>query len=180
VVVTPLVKKWHVVLTLAHFYADAYGIELNSRYLKRHAELTRLARETSQQIRDLGLGMVEHPVPKAKTPNITATAGVSMVGPLFIRVAWRNARGQRGAPSDTVVFHANGSLIPVVGISNYPAECVGFDVYAGQAENDIKRQTAAPLRVDEVWTLPSWGLVDGDAPSNGQTPEYFVRPGRVF
>jgi hypothetical protein len=180
VVVTPLVKKWHVVLTLAHFYGDAYAVELNNRYLKRHAEFSRLAKDTSQAVRDLGLGMVEHPVPKARKPNVTSTIGFGMVDPLFIRVAWRNARGQSGAPSDTVVFHGSESMVPVVRVSNCPAECVGFDVFVGQTENDVRRQTEVPLRIDDVWALPPGGLVDGDAPSNGQTPEYFIKPGRVF
>lgn len=180
VVVTPLVKKWHVVLTLAHFYGDAYAMDLNPRYLKRQNEFARLAKDTSQAIRDFGLGMVGHPVPKAKKPIVTSTVGGGMMEPLYICVAWRNALGQSGAPSDTVVFHGSGSTVPVVRNSKYPVECVSFDVFVGYSESDVKRQTEVPLRIDEVWSLPSGGLVDGDSPSNGQTPEYFLKPGRVF
>jgi hypothetical protein len=44
----------------------------------------------------------------------------------------------------------------------------------------LTRQNASPLGLQQVWTLPDTGLIDGVAAGEGQDPDYFLTGSRVL
>ncbi|MBL8292388.1 MAG: hypothetical protein JNN08_11160 [Bryobacterales bacterium] len=180
VVVTPGLRRWHVLRTLAEVYGDAYSSQLNDRYLGKWKSFKEMARETAELLMELGVGLVDNPVIKASMPTVSAAPGAGAGGVYAVRVAWRNSMGQSGAASDAVVVEMAPGEVPSVEVGAMPGECTGWDVYLGDSVNQTMRQNESPLAPGSSWTLPVDGTVPGPSAPSGQSPEYFVRKRRVF
>lgn len=180
VVVTPALHRWHTLRTLAEVYRDAYGNQLNDRYLGKRDQYQQLAQETAGQLFDLGVGLVWNPIPRPAKPQVSGVSGGSYQGPYFTAVAWRNASGQSGAASEISVYDTTSTELLVVNAGAAPAGCTGFDVYVGATSDTMQKQNTTPITAGSTWTMPAGGMIAGAAPPSGQTPEYFVRRLRTF
>ena len=180
VVVTPGLKRWHVLRTLAEVYGDAYSSQLNDRYLGKWKSFKEMARETSELLMELGVGLVNNPVLKASMPIVSMVPGAGAGGIYTVRVAWRNSMGESGAASDAVVVEAEPGEVPSVEAGVMAGEYTGWDVYVGDSADQTMRQNESPLAPGGSWTLPVGGTVLGASAPSGQSPEYFVRKRRVF
>jgi hypothetical protein len=180
VVVTPGLRRWHTLRTLAEVYGDAYSSQLNDRYLGKWKSFKEMARETSELLMELGVGLVNNPVPKASTPAVTVVPGAGPGGIYAVRVAWRNSMGESGSASDAVVVEAGPGEVPRVEAGALAGGCTGWDVYLGSSADQTTRQNESPLAPGGAWTLPVGGMIVGANAPSGQTPEYFVRKRRVF
>jgi hypothetical protein len=179
VVVTPALHRWHVLRTLVEVYSDAYNSQLNDRYLGKWKHFSVLATEVSELLFELGVGLVSMPIPRAAVPVVTNAGGNGPVEAYVVQVGWRSTQGSAGALSDAVVYRSDGELFQV-STGTAPAGASGWDVYVGTAGGEMTRQNGTPLGVNQGWLLPETGLVNGAAPTNGQTPEYHVRRSRAF
>src|SRR5579871_3788298 len=65
VVVSPQMKRWQALHTLAVVYRDAYNNQLNDRYLSKWDEYRELARGARERTYGYGIGLVAAPVPRA-------------------------------------------------------------------------------------------------------------------
>ncbi len=180
VVVTPELKRWHALKSLAAVYADAFHSQLNDRYAARRAAYEDLANGARRDYFATGVGLVANPVVKAAAPAVSAVPGLLAGSEYFVRVAWMSAAGQEGAPSDPVPFGTTDGSQLSVAVATPPANASGWAVYVGATAGGTVRQNSGPLILGQPWTLPPWGLVAGAPAGAGQGPERFVVDDRVL
>ena len=180
VVVTRQMKRWHVLHTLAVFYRDAFHNQLNDRYKAKFVEYRQLAGHAREQTFLFGVGLVLQALPAAEQAVFGFAAGPIAATTYFGQVAWTNTAGVEGAPGAITSFDAPAGSVPVVEAVNPPANATGFHVYLGLAPDTLQRQTTAPVATDGSFTLPSSGLVEGEAPGEGQAPDLYLTGGPVL
>jgi len=152
VVVTPALRQWHTLRTLA--LADS--------------------------LYRIGIGLVNSPLPKAETPEVETVPGTLAGATYYIKVAWRSAAGEAGAPSEAAVHTVETEGLPAVRAVGPPANAAGFDVYAGTSESGVTKQNTDPVEPTAQWVMPETGLVSGAEPGTGQEPGWFLRNDRVL
>jgi hypothetical protein len=180
VVVTEAVHKWHTFHSLSLVFRDGFHQQLNDRYLAKWREYHRLAQWACDALLRKGIGVTKTPIPKAERPQIGTAQGAAAAATYYFRVAWRNAAGEEGKPSEAAVVSLADGSVPVVRPANAPATAVGWNVYAGFAISDLTLQTASPVSRSESWTMPASGLVQGAPSGDGQAPQYFVQPQQMI
>lgn len=174
VVVTDALFQWHVLHTLELSLRDAYHNQLNDRYQAKWAEYQRESAIARTRYFDTGAGIVRVPVAKAAVPTVGRSSGSLADGTYEIRITWQNAAGQEGAPSNAVHFVTDDGSVPVVSPGSTPQGAVRWNVYAGLNSARPTKQ-ASDIPVDESWTMPSSGPLNGGALMNGQKPDYYLR-----
>jgi hypothetical protein len=180
VVLTPPLKRWHTVHTLAVFYRDVYSNQVNDRYGGKWKQYRQLSQEAANMLFRLGVGLVTSPVPRAGPPEITAMQGGVEPAMYYVQVAWRNQSGDTGAPSAPLTYLTETAGLLKVTAVHPPENAVGYDVYVGRFEEEISRQNTLPVDAGQAWTMPETGLISGDRPGSGQAAEWFLRANRVL
>ncbi len=178
VVVTPALQRWLCVDSLARFFAEAYNVQLNTRF---QAKLTEYQQET-QRAADAfflsGAGIVYKPLPRPALPLVSVQTGTAPGQGMFIQTAWVDALGEEGAlsPVNGLVLTDNSSVVVAMaeGVLDAPSAAVGWNVYANSSEESLTLQNDAPLPVGYTWQLPPTGLVEGPDPIDGQQPNFYI------
>ena len=161
VVVSPQMKRWHALHTLAVVYRDAYNNQLNDRYLNKWEEYRELARGAKERTYEFGIGLVAAPIPRAGTPVLGAGAGTLAGAVYYAQVSWVSAAGQEGSASSSTNFQtADNSALTVAAVSA-PAVAAGWNVYVGLTISTLTLQNSAPLAIGATFTLPGSGVVSG-------------------
>lgn len=180
VVVTPELKRWHALKTLALVYADAYSNQLNDRYARKRDQYDALGDAAESTYFDVGVGLSFDPVTRAATPILSTVGGTGAGSTYYVQVAWLNRTGQEGSPSEAAsIVTGNGTQL-TVGIWATPANATGWNVYAGTSPQSAVLQNSAPIAINEIWTLPSSGLVAGNPAGSGQTADRYVVGNQVL
>ena len=178
VVVTPTLKRWLCFDSLSRFFAEAYNVQLNTRFQGKWIEYQTAAKDVAEMVFMSGLGMVYAALPKPAMPLVAVETGTVSPQALFIQSAWVDSQGNESAPSPINGVILDGTSNIVVGMSegalDAPAAASGWNVYGGTTDSDVTRQNNAPLAIGSTWVLPSTGLVDGLQPTNGQQPQVYV------
>ncbi|MBV9301372.1 MAG: hypothetical protein JOY62_18690 [Acidobacteriaceae bacterium] len=178
VVVTPVLQRWVCFESLSRFFAEAYNVQLNTRFQGKWTEYQNEAAEASDLVFMSGLGIVYNPLPRPAMPLVSIQNGTSPAFAMFIETTWVDSRGTESAVSPVNGLILNGaSTIAVAmaeGALNAPSAAVGWNVYAGTTEDQLTRQNTAPLQIGSTWQLPGTGLVDGPEASGGQQPNYYI------
>lgn len=178
VVVTPVLQRWMCFEALSRFFAEAYNVQLNTRFQGKWSEYKTQASELSDLVFISGVGIVYNALPKPAMPLVSVQDGSAPAVAMFIETAWIDRYGNESAVSpETGLILADGSTIAVAmaeGALNVPNTAVGWNVYAGTNADDLTRQNSAPLSIGSTWQLPSSGLVDGPEASGGQQPNYYI------
>lgn len=182
VVVTPALRRWHALHTLAMVYRDAYNNQLNDRYAGKRDQYEALKRAAHRQLLDIGIGLVSRPAPKPGAPQLRTVAGSLAAGTYFVQVSWVNGlEEQEGAASDALTIETPaGSQLVVKAPATVPSSAVGYNVYAGMSAGAVMLQNSSPVEVGAAWTMPPAGLQAGRPPGDGQTPEFFLTCTRVL
>ena len=177
VVVSPQMKRWQALHTLAVVYRDAYNNQLNDRYLSKWDEYRELARGARERTYGFGIGLVAAPIPRAGTPVLGAGAGALAGALYYVQVSWVSAAGQEGSASCSTNFQTSDNSVLTVAAGNAPAGAVGWNVYVGLTVSTVTLQNSAPLAIGRHFTLPGSGVV-GRAWSWGWAGCGDVRHGR--
>lgn len=180
VVVTPALRRWHSLRTLAEVYCDVHNSQLNDRYLGRWKHFSKLSRDAADLIFELGVGVVNAPVPRPRKPVVTAVGAGGVAGSYSVQIAWRSASGASGALSEPAGLNATEGELFQVDAGVAPGNVSGFDVYAGVDGGPVTLQTITPMQVGAVWAVPVTGLIAGLPPSEGQGPDYYIRRNRAL
>jgi hypothetical protein len=181
VVVSPQMKRWQALHTLALVYRDAYNNQLNDRYGNKWEEYKDLARGGKERTLEFGIGLVATPVPRAGTPVLGTAVGTLAAATFYVQTSWVSAAAQEGSPSFTTTFQTTAnSLLTVTAAVNPPTVAAGWNVYLGPTVSTLTLQNSAPLAIGATFTLPGSGLVDGVSPGEGQTADTYVTGGRVL
>jgi hypothetical protein len=178
VVVTPGLKRWHSLRTLANVYSDAYFSQLNDRYRNKWEHYRELAEEASDLLFATGVGAVASGVSRAAPPVVEASGIAGAQETYFIAVALEDAGGREGAPSETVAFSTNE--LPRVRLDEPAPAGWGFHVYAGLSDATMSKQTESAIEAGQDWVSPGGGLAAGAPRGDGQAAEYFLRRERIW
>jgi hypothetical protein len=180
VVVTRALKQWLVFHTLAVSYRDAYNSQLNDRYMGKWKEYAQLAQWAARMLRETGVGVVNAPIRKAGEPEMSATPGSGIATRYYVQVAWCNALGAEGAPSEVSVYDTPDGTLLVVEANDAPAVARGYSVYAGTSPDAITLQSETAIELGEKWTASETGPVSGRKPGQGQEPEAYLLVDRTL
>ncbi|MCX6638810.1 MAG: hypothetical protein NT090_27465 [Acidobacteria bacterium] len=198
VVITPALKQWHTFHTLELAYRDLYYNQYNDRYAEKWKEYGRLARAVAALLFDTGVGIASEPVGRAAAPALSWTPGgpegAPTAGTYYVRVCWVTATGTEGGASEAAALVASEVSQLVVTPPAAPgggpegAPVAGWNVFVGGPEggpegtpaDETALQNDAPLALDSTWTMPVTGLRAGRRPSNGQSPDLYVKVSRTF
>jgi hypothetical protein len=177
VVVTPPLRLWHAYLSLEMVYQDAYNNQLNDRYANKRDEFRDMARWAMDRLIRLGVGLAEHPVPKAMIPEVTSTPGLLADGTYYVTMSWVNAAGEEGVCSNVTVVTAASSTF-VVNPRRAPGVAVGWNVYAGLDPDCPVCQNTIPNPLGSSWVQPETLVTEGKRPGPGQAPNLWHRVAR--
>ncbi|HZQ50637.1 MAG TPA: hypothetical protein VFB14_00475 [Bryobacteraceae bacterium] len=182
VVVTSTLQKWLCFEALSRFFAEAYNVQLNTRFQGKWTEYQQQASEAADTFFMSGLGIVYQPLPKPAMPLVAIQAGSVPAEAMFVQTAWVDARGNEGAlsPVNGVILDGASTIAVAMaeGAVSAPAAAAGWNVYASTTDTGLTRQNNAPLSIGSTWQLPVSGLIAGAAPLNGQQPDYYVQLSR--
>lgn len=178
VVVTPTLQRWLCFESLSRFFAEAYNVQLNTRFQGKWTEYQTAAKDSADMVFLSGIGIVHKPLPKPAMPLVAVETGTISPQALYIQTAWVDSQGDEGALSPINGIILDGASSIVVGMSegalSAPATASGWNLYAGTSDADVSRQNNAPLSIGATWVLPATGLVAGPPPVNGQQPDLYI------
>jgi hypothetical protein len=179
IVVTEALLQWLSLQSLALTYRDVYNIQNNDRYLGKWKEYDRLATAASTLFFQVGVGITSDPVAKAALPDCGSAGGGTLpLSSYYVQVAWQSATGSIGAPSDTIPVTTEPGTLLTVRAVRPPANAIGWLVYAGAAEDEMRQQNPTPIAIGATWMLPVNGLGPGFDGRPGQTPDFYVTRSR--
>jgi hypothetical protein len=171
VVVTPALRLWHTYRTLETVYRDAYHNQLNDRYAGKRDQFRELGMWARERLRQTGVGLARHPIPRAATPDPQPTSGSLPEGTYYVTVAWVNAAGEEGSAAipAALTTASGGGFLVLPGEA--PEGIAGWNVYAGQTPDTMARQNGAPVDPGVPW-LQTEIPAGGSAPGDGQKPNH--------
>ncbi len=179
VVVTPTLRRWMCLESLARIYAEAYNAQLNTRYQGKQQEYQQAATSASNLCFMSDLGIVYVPLPKPAMPLVSVQAGNLPAQTMFIQTTWVDANGNESALSienaTTVADNSSIAVAMAEGALGAPTAAVGWNVYGGDQSGSETKQNASPLSIGAAWSLPASGLQIGASPATGQLPEFYIR-----
>lgn len=183
VVVTPTLQRWLAYDSLSRFFAEAYNVQLNTRFHGKWIEYQTASRNATEMVFMSGIGIVYNPLPKPAMPSV-AIEEEAVVGPqtLFVQTSWTDSHGNESAlsPVNGIILDGTSTIVVAMseGALDAPSAAIGWNVYAGTIETDITRQNSTPLAIGSTWDLPLTGLIDGVQPGNGQQPDFYIQLSR--
>lgn len=175
IVVTDALAQWLSLQSLALTYRDVYNIQNNDRYLGKWKEYERLAETASVRFFQLGVGITADPVAQSGLPDCGSAGGGTLpLSTYYVQTAWGSVAGSIGAPSESLPVTTNPGTLLTVRAMRPPANAVGWFVYVGPSEDEMRRQNSTSLAIGETWTLPASGLGGGFDGKPGQAPDFYV------
>ncbi len=179
VVVTSSLHRWLCFDSLARFFAEAYNVQLNTRFQAKWTEYQNEADQAAQMFFMSGVGIVYNALPRPALPLASIQTGNSPAQAIFVQTSWVDGAGSEGAlsPVNGLILAENSTIVVSMaeGVTSAPAAAVGWNVYVSSSETDLTRQNLAPLSIGATWPLPSTGISDGPDPVDGQKPQFYVR-----
>jgi len=175
IVVTPPLKRWEVMHSLALVYRDAYFSQLVDRYQAKWQQYANLATDARENFIASGFGLVSDPVLQATPPILSETPGPQPGGTFYACVTWVNRENQEGAASDPVSLAVPDGNLMTVAVSNPPANVAGFNVFAGTTLAAMLMQNDVLLPVNATFLYVPGQMTAGRLPGKGQEPD-FMRP----
>jgi len=177
-VVTPPLQRWLCFASLSRFFAEAYNIQLNSRFQGKWSEYKQQSQEAGNMLFLSGLGIVYKPLPKPAMPLVSIQSGNAPAESMFVQTAWADPSGNEGAlsPVNGLLLPANSSFTVAMaeGVLKAPPAALGWNVYLSSPAGSPTRQNTSPLAIGSTWTLPATGLMAGATPIDGQNPDFYV------
>ena len=176
VVVTSTLERWLCFDSLARFFAEAYNVQLNTRFQGKFTEYQKLSSDAAARAFTSGLGLVYAPLPMPALPVVTVSTGLLSAEAMFVQTAWTDSAGNEGAlsPVNGVILPAGSSISVAMAETVAPAAAIGWNVYASTQADGLTRQNTAPLTIGTTWQLPAGGLIAGASPINGQKPNLYL------
>jgi hypothetical protein len=178
VVVTPPLRRWLCCESLTKFFAEAYNVQLNTRFEAKWKQYQDETRSAADQTIQAGIGIVFKPLPKPQMPQVSVQQGNAPAESLYVQTCWLDSQSNEGALSPINGLVANNQSTITVqmaeGELQAPPAAQGWNVYVGSTVNEITRQNGNPLTLGSTWSLPATGIVDGPQSSGGQVPNCVV------
>jgi hypothetical protein len=178
IVVTPAVQRWLCFESLSRFFAEAYNVQLNTRFQGKWTEYRMEANQASDLVFMSGIGIVYNALPKPAMPLVSVQDGTAPALAMFVKTVWVDRHGNEGATSPVngvILSGANSIAVAMAeGAVEIPKPATGWNVYAGTNQDDLTKQNSSPLAIGSTWQLPDTGLIDGPEALGGQQPNYYI------
>ncbi len=177
VVITAPVQQWICMESLSRFFAEAYNVQLNTRFQGKWTEYQTASQHAAEMVFMSGLGIVYKPLPQPSMPVASVQTGSVNLGSLFIQTAWVDSHGNESALSPINGLILNGSVSVTIQMAegaNSPSNAIGWNIYANSSSDGLTRQNVQPIGIGSVWQLPDSGLVSGSQATNGQQPDFYI------
>ena len=178
VVVTPSLFRWLCFDSLARVYAEAYNVQLNTRFQGKWNEYQQQSNAAGELFLTGGVGVVLNPLPKPAIPRVYTGAGSLQAPSIFAQTSWVDRFGNEGALSPVSGIILNGSTSVQVSMSEagaqVPTAAVGWNVYASTSQQCLTLQNNSPMVIGSLWQMPNNGLILGASPRSGQSPDVTV------
>lgn len=182
IVVTPTLFSWICFDSLSRFFAEAYNVQLNTRFQGKWTEYQKEAANAADLFFMSGVGGVYNALPKPLLPLVSVQDGAASAQAIFIQTTWVDAQGCESAPSPVNGQVLSGAASITVamaeGETGAPSAAAAWNVYASATQEGLSLQNAAPLPIGSAWQIPTTGLIAGIASRNGQLPQYHVNLSR--
>ncbi|HEY3939369.1 MAG TPA: hypothetical protein VGL97_18200 [Bryobacteraceae bacterium] len=178
VVVTPPLRRWLCYESLSRFFAEAYNLQLNSRFQGKWQEYRQEAKNANTMASLAGVGIVYNSLPKPALPLVSIQSGNQPAESLFVQTAWVDTEGNEGAlsPVNGLLLPDNSSITVAMaeGEPGTPLAATGWNVYVSSVNAIATLQNPVPLIIGSTWDLPSTGITDGRDPIDGQQPDFYI------
>ncbi len=178
VVVTPTLYRWLCLDSLSRFFAEAYNVQLNTRFQAKWTEYQAAASEAAEMVFMSGLGLVYKPLAKPSTPILSTSPGSIATQTLYLQTTWADGAGNESAGSEIGAIVLDGSTNLEVAITAAagpaPIAATGWNVYGGSTQSSLQRQNSAPIATGASWRFPGSVLTGAPVSGNGQNPDIYV------
>jgi len=179
VVVTKALKLWHTYRALEMVYSDAFNSQLNDRYGAKRDQFRESAHESRETLIQIGVGIVSHPVPRAKPPQLVAVPGSLPDGLYYVTMAWLNSSCDEGASAVPAPITLSASALQVQP-GSAPPVATNWNVYAGTAPEALVLQNNSPIPAGQIWIQTAPLVSNGPHPGRGQEPNHLKPIPRVL
>ena len=178
VVVTPPLHRWLCYETLARFFAEAYNVQLNTRFQGKWTEYQDESKYAADQAIQAGLGIVFKPLPRPQMPEVSVQQGTAPAESLYVQSSWVDSQGSEGAlsPINGLLVNNQSSISVQMaeGALEAPPAAFGWNVYVSSNARRLTLQNGNPLTIGSTWHLPDTGIVDGREAGAGQPPDFII------
>lgn len=178
VVVTPVLHRWLCFDSLSRFFAEAYNVQLNTRFQGKWTEYQQQASEAADMVFMSGIGIVYNALPQPAMPSASFVSATPPADALFVQTAWVDSQGDEGALSPVNGLIVNNTSTVTVsmaeGTQSVPSAASGWNLYAGTTSNDLTRQNNAPLVIGTTFSMTALGVIEGPQPVDGQQPNFYI------
>jgi hypothetical protein len=179
VVVTDSLTRWLVFESLSRIFAEAYNLQLNTRFQGKWKEYQAEAKTAADFAFQAGIGIVFNPLSEPAMPLVSVQSGTASAAGLYIQTTWVDIKGCESGPSPVngLILPANSTVTVAMaeGALDIPSAAVGWNIYIGVDQSGATRQNSVPNLTGYTWQLPTSGVVSGNAPGNGQWPNFYIR-----
>lgn len=177
IVVTSPLQRWLCFDSLMRFFAEAYNLQLNTRFQGKFSEYHKLSADAASMMFSSGIGVVYAALPQPALPIVTVSYGTFPAEVIFVQTAWTDKSGNESSlsPINGTVLNTASTITVAMAGNTAPAAAVGWNVYASTRESNLTRQNRFPIAIGATWQLPLSGLLIGTIPSNGQQPNIYLR-----
>jgi hypothetical protein len=180
VVVTPALRRWHVLRTLEMAYRDAYFSQLNDRYGERWRAYTVESRDAARRLMEGGVGMALQAMRRPSGVQVRLDPGTQSAATYWLRAAWVDTPGRESAPSAVEVVQSMVEHSLAVWVTGAPLHAAGWNLYAGTSPESLALQNAERLELEQEWLLPLSGLAAGRGPAEDREPDFHVTRRRLL
>jgi len=172
--------RWHTLKTLEAVYRDAYFSQLNDRYGERWRRYEGMAEAQERRYFDGGVAVVNTPVRRPERITVVVGDGAHEAATYWVQATFMDAGGRESAPSAVQVVSSPLPHTVMVSVPYARDGVTHWNLFAGLQEGEAGLQNAAPLALDETWTMPAEGIRGGRPAGNGQSVDAMVyRQGRL-
>jgi len=175
VVMTPSLHRWACFDSLSRFFAEAYNVQLNTRFQSKWTEYQGQAADAADMVFLSGVGIVYQPLSRPELPAVSITTGNNQGQPFFLQTAWADSFGNESAPSpiNAIILPPSSGLTVTTNLV-VPPTAIGWNLYASTTQDGLGRQNVNPIAIGSAWQLPNTGLTSGSPPTGGQQPNFYI------
>ncbi len=170
--VTEPIKRWHIFLTLALYYADVASLQASSLHRDQSRYFELKADEARDQTYATGVGIVDVPVARGQVPEILSSNTEDSNRLIRARVKFQNAAGIEGSPSEEFSVRIPTTGNSTLRFTSLPNSVAGWRVYVSEDQSPflaLREQPYAPLEavtIEPVYqTVPIYLNLEGQAPN---------------
>ncbi|MBM3758870.1 MAG: hypothetical protein FJW36_01355 [Acidobacteria bacterium] len=177
VVVTEPLSRWHSLLTLSLFYVDVASMQNSALHREQAKYYEAKAKEASDQLFEVGVGVVYQPIAKAPVPLVVISAGSNPSRFLRGRIRLVDIDGAVGTLSEEFLVDMTSGETAELSVDSLPPRVLGWILFLGESSESLRESIISPVPAGTARSItpdmpnPAAPLVRKSA----QSPDRFIR-----